>query len=835
MSRTYNMHFSDPSKQPFVIVPLTTDGPAEPLSSFPGQPPIPLHAKAVNANTSLVLLGKGDFEYGEYFQESIVHILENFAGPTEPLYPIEGQLWYDSAIKSLKVNSPFNCISTSFDTVGPNITLRTSNLAAATNFVPGQTVRLTSNVPANAQTIEISAISIVGSEVLIETTTAISGALLSEFPLTIHSTVTNWVPIIIGSGQTFDLDMSGYRIINLGDPIDPEDAVNLQYAVDNFLSTSGGTVDGQVRLVSVTGSVETPRVPVLPEEAVNKLYVDQRISTIQGSFLQTTGGTMTGNLVIDGAKIIINPTSTFEMGAGATFNAGANVLSNLAEPVSPQDAATKLYVDQRIVNSKDGVVYAGNITSDGNLVLNRTEGQSDVIIPGVSPLNHKHLATDIEYDFPYPYANSNFLAKMASADNEYDLQISLQKIVDYIGIALQNLNNPIYRGFFSTAGGDREFELPIILPTYSHRVQIFKNGLKLIEDERSVASVFRLSNTEVIEANTATPLVNGTYDFNIQGTTTGPVNNISITVSQPEYPIVSAVFVDAPVITVTGDVTGNINPGTPIKLIDTGNTETNIFVTKVELINGNTESVLTLNSQTQPPTLISTSKIQQTLSYAEMINAIQAELVNTATLGYQRVQFSTPVVGTASTGLTAGTNYTFDVVVNEQSFATDTVTINGTDAQTFDALVAALNTAGEFSGFTASITANYIQLSSTWPNSLSTVEISNDALFANVTGYQLISPNVNGQAMAAGIELVVGELWFTAGRSGATSRVTLTAGTNDLFSALSPTTDIRQGATITTNRDYFELGETGIGGTTNSILTAAPFAASDVVEYIIQR
>ena len=34
--------------------------------------------------------------YGTVIAENFLHLLENFASPTEPRTPVEGQLWYDS-------------------------------------------------------------------------------------------------------------------------------------------------------------------------------------------------------------------------------------------------------------------------------------------------------------------------------------------------------------------------------------------------------------------------------------------------------------------------------------------------------------------------------------------------------------------------------------------------------------------------------------------------------------------------------------------------------------------------------------------------------------------
>ena len=53
--------------------------------------------------TSLTLVGRDYAGYGEFLNENFVYLLENFAGDDEPANAINGQLWYDSSIKTLKV------------------------------------------------------------------------------------------------------------------------------------------------------------------------------------------------------------------------------------------------------------------------------------------------------------------------------------------------------------------------------------------------------------------------------------------------------------------------------------------------------------------------------------------------------------------------------------------------------------------------------------------------------------------------------------------------------------------------------------------------------------
>ena len=90
MQSDYTIRRTDPNNGQFTIKAYSTNGPLSP------QHETPLYSSAVSANTSLVLLGKGKFDYGEPIQTNLVHMLENFASPIPPVYPIQGQLWYDN-------------------------------------------------------------------------------------------------------------------------------------------------------------------------------------------------------------------------------------------------------------------------------------------------------------------------------------------------------------------------------------------------------------------------------------------------------------------------------------------------------------------------------------------------------------------------------------------------------------------------------------------------------------------------------------------------------------------------------------------------------------------
>lgn len=75
---------------------------------------------------SIKFPGRGYVNYGEPVNENMLWIMQNFAGSTAPLYPLNGQAWYDTASRVLKV---YDATTSSWITSGGVIRSSTAPVA----------------------------------------------------------------------------------------------------------------------------------------------------------------------------------------------------------------------------------------------------------------------------------------------------------------------------------------------------------------------------------------------------------------------------------------------------------------------------------------------------------------------------------------------------------------------------------------------------------------------------------------------------------------------------------------------------------------------------------
>jgi hypothetical protein len=75
--------------------------------------PITIQNGATDSSTSLTLVGKNYPNYGQIIEQDLIYLMQNFAGGSQPVNPVTGQLWWSTTSNNLQVYN-----GTTFKTIG---------------------------------------------------------------------------------------------------------------------------------------------------------------------------------------------------------------------------------------------------------------------------------------------------------------------------------------------------------------------------------------------------------------------------------------------------------------------------------------------------------------------------------------------------------------------------------------------------------------------------------------------------------------------------------------------------------------------------------------------
>lgn len=309
-----------------------------------------------NTSTSLTLIGRLATNYGEIQNENFVRLLENFALSTSPAYPITGQLWYDTATKSIKV---YDASNTSWTMVGSSIV---GNVSLTGNLFVG---------PNNFTIRDL------GNVALINNT--LNGNI--SFFSNVNGTSTNSLHL---NGISGLVEVAANAITNFGVTtkvyVDSSDA-NLNAAISSVsanVNALNANVAGLASNISIiqsgTGDINAQNLNaqklslngnvVLDNSGVGNTIVN--FKTPKGfTFLSAQGLSPTGSVVVYG---------NWTLGAGATLNSSYADLAEYYNSDDDYEPGTVLIfggsAEVTITNMQNDVRLAGVVSENPAYVMN---------------------------------------------------------------------------------------------------------------------------------------------------------------------------------------------------------------------------------------------------------------------------------------------------------------------------------------------------------------------------------------------------------------------------------------------------------------------------------
>ncbi|KAA8485940.1 endosialidase-like protein [Arcticibacter tournemirensis] len=220
------------------------------------------------------------------------------------------------------------------------------------------------------------------------------------------------IPVSDFGAAKKDVSLGSFKITNLATPTLGTDAANKDYVDNkvypstnialgngNFLigNSSGKAAETTKNLIPISGfgaaaadvslgsyKITNLAAPVGDNDAVNKKYIEDLLKSPSNALALPSGNLFVGNATGKAEATLKNaiPVSGFGKATAPVYMGDAitqYTISNLANPMDAQDAATKAYVDLKIANPSS-ITLANNHILVGN-VANQAEAIAKTSVP----------------------------------------------------------------------------------------------------------------------------------------------------------------------------------------------------------------------------------------------------------------------------------------------------------------------------------------------------------------------------------------------------------------------------------------------------------------------
>lgn len=430
--------------------------------SDPNKTPIVISDNTINHATSIYLVGSKVVGYGQYINDSILWLLENFANKTAPINPTEGQLWYDTTYPTNKILKIYNGASwvpssgvyqqTADPSLNPSNNLKNGDIWVNTATLQlkvwngTEWILVGPSNPTNGKNGSYSEIwfdnigtppgqhSVIVNYIDDQPISVVSKD--SFVPNPVRAGFTKLVPGLNVSTETFDgvtakisglSDTAlGLKLTGVADPV----------SADYFLRTdiNGGTIDGYININSDAGirigSVN--RTVFIERDSQNVALFSNRLNGGSIGLSVIKDNVLNQILTVDGnhQRVGINkksPVAALDVNGTGRFSGDVNITSTSSTALQVSGGLT---VDKSVTI---GTVSGSTFVSNGVSTFNKNISVGEVSVAGaaIEPNSASiHDLGSISKPFRTVYA-SNF----ANTSTVYTM-VSTGMIVIYSGSTL---------------------------------------------------------------------------------------------------------------------------------------------------------------------------------------------------------------------------------------------------------------------------------------------------------------------------------------------------------------------------------------------------------------